>query len=104
MANQASIRKTLDRLAYASLVLDVCIAVITSLSYFDLGNHQSLLGPINYLLTAVVGLTIVLAVLLLLTIAKERQVIRKLTQRLPNRDQRPPKPPEREKDVKPSAA
>ena len=52
--SKARVRKTLDRLAYASLVLDVCIAVITLLTYFDLGNPKPLLIPIDYLLTLVV--------------------------------------------------
>jgi hypothetical protein len=75
--SQASIKKTLDRLAYASLVLDICIAAITALSFFDQGSHQSLLVPINYLLTIVVALAIILFVLLLALRAKERQGLRR---------------------------
>ena len=75
--SQASIRKTLNRLAYASLVLDVCIAAITALGFLDQGSHQSLLIPINYLLTVVVVLSIILFVLLLALRAKERQGLRR---------------------------
>lgn len=78
MTSKASIRKTLDRLAYASLVLDVCIAIITALGFFDVGNHQGLLVPINYLLTIVVALSIVLFILLLALRAKEKQSLRRL--------------------------
>lgn len=71
----SSVRRTLDRLAYASLVLDICIAMITLLTYFDLGNTQSLLVPINYLLTLVVVLSVVMFAILLLLRGKERQAV-----------------------------
>lgn len=71
----SSVRRTLDRLAYASLVLDICIAIITLLTYFDLGNTQSLLVPINYLLTLVVVLSVVMFAILLLLRGKERQAV-----------------------------
>lgn len=75
--NSARIRKTLDRLAYASLVLDVCIAIITTLSVLDIGsNPQHLLFPINYLLTIVVVLSIIMFAVLLLLRAKERQAVK----------------------------
>jgi len=65
--SSARVRKTLDRLAYASLVLDVCIAVVTSLSLLGATGTERLLVPINYLLTIVVVLSVVMfAVLLLL--------------------------------------
>ena len=65
--SSARVRKTLDRLAYASLVLDVCIAVVTSLSLLGATGTGRLLVPINYLLTIVVVLSVVMfAVLLLL--------------------------------------
>lgn len=73
--NSSRIRKTLDRLAYASLVLDICIAIITTLSVLDVGSPQHLLVPINYLLTIVVALSIVMFVVLLLFRAKERQAV-----------------------------
>jgi hypothetical protein len=75
--NSARIRKTLDRLAYASLVLDICIAIITAVSVLDVGSKpQALLFPIDYLLTAVVVLSIVMFVVLLLFRAKERQAVK----------------------------
>ena len=55
--SSARVRKTLDRLAYASLVLDVCIAVITSFSLLGATGTERLLVPINYLLTIVVVLS-----------------------------------------------
>jgi len=69
----ARVRKTLDRLAYASLILDICIAIITVLTFFDIGNPQPLLIPINYLLTIVVVLSIIMFVVLILLRSEERQ-------------------------------
>ena len=60
------VRKTLDRLAYASLVLDVCIAIVTSLSLLGATGTERLLVPINYLLTTVVILSVIMFVVLLL--------------------------------------
>ena len=68
------VRKTLDRLAYASLVLDVCIAVITTLSVLGLSESEHLLMPINYLLTVVVVLSVVMFAVLLLLKLKEGQL------------------------------
>jgi len=67
------VRRTLDILAYASLILDICIAVITTFSV--MGNHtpQQFLVPVNYLLTLVVILSIALfLVLVLLKITEQR--------------------------------
>lgn len=74
--NATRVRKTLDRLAYASLILDICIAIITTLSFFDVGNPRPLLIPINYLLTVVVILSLVMFILLLLIRANERRAAR----------------------------
>ena len=52
------VRKLIDRVAYFSLVLDICIAVLTSVSIFHLGNPEAFLVPVNYMLTAVVVLSI----------------------------------------------
>lgn len=82
--NSARIKKTLDRLAYASLVLDVCIAIITALSVFDVGNPQHLLVPINYLLTVVVVLSVVMFVVLLLFRSKERQAVKAIEKTQPS--------------------
>ena len=67
------VKRTLDRLAYASLILDVCIAVITTLSLIGASESRSYLWLVNYLLTAVVALSITLFIVLLLLRAKERQ-------------------------------
>jgi hypothetical protein len=80
----ASIRKTLDRLAYASLVLDVCIAIITTLGIFNAGKSQPFLIPINYLLTIVVALSIIMFAVLLLLRAKERQAVKALEKSRPS--------------------
>jgi hypothetical protein len=68
------IKKTLDRLAYASLVLDICIAIITTLGIFGQNTTKSFLIPINYLLTVVVVLSIVMFAILLLLRAAERRL------------------------------
>ena len=72
--NSTKVRKTLDRLAYASLILDICIAIITSLSLVGLNAPKEFLWPVNYLLTIVVILSIVTFVVLLLLRATERKV------------------------------
>jgi hypothetical protein len=72
--NSRRARRTLDRLAYASLVLDICIAIITSLSILGV-NAGHFLIPVNYLLTIVVVLSVVMFVVLLLLRAKERQSV-----------------------------
>jgi hypothetical protein len=72
----AQVRKTLDRLAYASLVLDICIAIITTLTVLNIGSPQPLLFPINYLLTIVVVLSVIMFAVLLLFRAKERQAVK----------------------------
>jgi len=74
--NSTRARKTLDRLAYASLVLDICIAIITTLSILDVGSPQHLLVPINYLLTIVVALSIIMFVVLLLFRSREKLAVK----------------------------
>ena len=83
--NSARIRKTLDRLAYASLVLDICIAIITAVSVFDVGiSPLPLLFPINYLLTIVVVLSVIMFNVLLLFRAKERQAVKAIEKAQPS--------------------
>ena len=65
------VKRTLDRLAYASLVLDICIAIITSLSLFGVSQGEHLLIPINYLLTVVVILSVAMFVVLVVLKFKE---------------------------------
>ena len=79
----ARVRKTLDRLAYASLVLDICIAVITVLTFFDIGNPEPLLVPINYLLTIVVVLSVIMFAVLILLRSEERQATRTMEESRP---------------------
>ena len=68
------IKKTLDRLAYISLVLDVCIAFITTLSLLGSTGNENLLGSINYLLTLVVILSVAMFAVLLALKIKEGQL------------------------------
>lgn len=70
------VKKTLDRLAYASLLLDICIAIITTVTFFDVKSTQALLVPMNYLLTVVVILSVTMFVVLLLFRSKERQAVK----------------------------
>ena len=66
------VRKALDRLAYISLALDICIAAITTLGLLDVGGARPLLVPINYLLTIVVVLSVIMFVVLILLRSKEK--------------------------------
>jgi hypothetical protein len=68
------VRRTLDRLAYASLVLDICIAIITALSLIGVNEGKNFLVPVNYLLTIVVALSVMMFAVLILLRTKERQV------------------------------
>ena len=72
--DSSRIKKTLDRLAYTSLILDICIAVITALSLIGVNQSQSFLIPVNYLLTLVVALSVIMFAVLFLLKAKEKQV------------------------------
>ncbi|MGA2198354.1 MAG: hypothetical protein ABSG45_00280 [Nitrososphaerales archaeon] len=60
------LRKALTILAYVSLVLDICIAVVTSVGALGIGDLHALLIPVNYALTAVVILSAAVFVTLLL--------------------------------------
>lgn len=83
--NSARIKKTLDRLAYASLVLDICIALVTTFTILDHGsNPQPLLFPIDYLLTIVVALSIIMFVVLLLFRSMERRAIKTIEKAQPS--------------------
>jgi len=48
------LRRTIDYLAYGSLVLDICITILTLFSLFQVFNPETFLVPVNYLLTIVV--------------------------------------------------
>jgi hypothetical protein len=52
--NIEKINSTIDKLAYASLFLDVCIAIITGMSLIGMTHPEAIMVPIHYLLTAVV--------------------------------------------------
>ena len=74
MLDSCRLRSTLDRLAYASLVLDICIAIITALSILGVNEGQHFLLPVNYLPTIVVALSLILLAVLFLFKAKEKLV------------------------------
>jgi hypothetical protein len=75
--NSTRARKALDRLAYASLVLDICIALITTLTILDhTSAPQPLLFPIDYLLTIVVALSIIMFIVLLLFRSMEKRALK----------------------------
>jgi len=54
------IRWLIARIAYYSLFLDIAIALITSLSLFHIYRTETLLVQVNYALTAVVVLSMIL--------------------------------------------
>ena len=58
--NSEGVKKTPDRLAYASLVLDVCIATITALTELDGRCTERLLLSADYALSIVVILSVAL--------------------------------------------
>ena len=74
------LKKLIDRIAYFSLILDICIAVITSLSIFHIGNSEIILVPVNYLLTIVVILSIGLFITLFM-LKHEEGILDKLLNR-----------------------
>jgi hypothetical protein len=59
------LRKSLTVLAYVSLLLDICIAIVTSVGALKIGDLHTLLIPVNYALTAVVILSAAVFVTLL---------------------------------------
>lgn len=71
--NSERVRRTLDRLAYASLFLDVCIACITSLTVLDEQVFKRFLLPASYVLSVVVFLSVALFFVLLVLKSKERR-------------------------------
>lgn len=75
--NSTKARKALDRLAYASLILDICLALVTTFTILDRGsNPQPLLFPIDYLLTIVVVLSIIMFIVLLLFRSMEKRTLK----------------------------
>lgn len=75
-------KRTLDYLAYSSLFLDVCIAVITTFSLLGVGsNHELFLTTIAYLLTVVVVMSIGSFAVLLVLKHEETILVRLLGRR-----------------------
>lgn len=74
--NSEGVKKTLDRLAYASLFLDICIAAITGLTVLDSQFTNRLLLPADYVLSAVVVLSVALFLVLIVMKSKERLSLR----------------------------
>ena len=75
--NSEGVKRTLDRLAYASLFLDICIAVITGLTVLDSRFTNRLLLPADYVLSAVVVLSVALFIVLIVMKSKERLSLRR---------------------------
>lgn len=59
------IQQAIDLLAYGSLFLDICIALITSLSLANISMGEEVMGTIHYTLTAVVIMSLISIGLLL---------------------------------------
>ena len=78
--NSAGVKRTLDRLAYASLFLDICIATITGLTILDAQITRKLLLPADYILSVVVVLSVALFVVLFFMKSMERRSSRKAEQ------------------------
>lgn len=74
------LRKLIDRVAYFSLILDICIAVITTLSIFHIGNPETIMVPVNYMLTIVVMLSIGLFITLFI-LKHEENILDKILNR-----------------------
>ena len=53
------IQRAIDLLAYGSLFLDICIALITSLSLLNITTGEHIMVPIHYILTAVVAMSLI---------------------------------------------
>ena len=71
--NSKDVKRTLDRLAYASLSLDICIAVITGLTILDVQTTKRLLLPVDYVLSVVVILSVALLVVLFIMRSTEKR-------------------------------
>ena len=71
--NSEGVKRTLDRLAYASLILDICIAAVTGLTILDVQFSRRLLLPVDYVLSAVVVLALSLFVVLFVMKSVEKR-------------------------------
>jgi hypothetical protein len=74
------VRRIIDKVAYYSLILDIMIASITTMSLMHIGNPEAIMVPVNYALTAVVVLSIGLFVLLFY-LKHEEKILDNLTGR-----------------------
>jgi hypothetical protein len=68
------LKRTLTALAYASLILDIFIAVITSVGAIGIANLQALLIPVNYALTTVVILSAITFIAFIIVNYGQRRV------------------------------
>ena len=59
------IQRTMNTLAYGSLFLDICIAIVTALSLFKISTGEFVLIPIHYMLTSVVIMSLLSGSMLL---------------------------------------
>ena len=73
------VRKTIKIATYCSLVLDVCTAIVTTMSILNIGNPGPFLMPLNYMLTIVVALSIGLFITLVF-LRHQESILDKLLQ------------------------
>lgn len=59
------LQRTIDLMAYGSLLLDIFIAIITGMSLFNITSGEAALVPIHYMLTLVVIMSLASGGLLL---------------------------------------
>jgi hypothetical protein len=55
----SNIQRAINMLAYGSLVLDVLIAIVTTLSLLNITTGEFVLVPIHYMLTSVVVMSLI---------------------------------------------
>lgn len=79
-ANIKRVRKTINIAAYCSLILDIGIAIVTTLSILNIGRPEPFLIPLNYMLTIVVALSIGLFITLVF-LRHQEGILDKLLQR-----------------------
>jgi hypothetical protein len=70
------VQRTIDLLAYGSLFLDICIALVTFLSLMNFSSGEVIMVPIHYILTAVVGMSLISGAMLLYLKHNERMMAR----------------------------
>lgn len=70
------IKRTINKIAYCSLFLDACIAIVTTLSILRIGNPETILIPLSYMLTFVVVLSMGLFITLVALRHEENVLVR----------------------------